>query len=64
MTTPLRDRLLYLEARVAILEDKVDYFKSQARLVGKSLLGWAELLVFYAAIRVFLHYAPPLKGRK
>lgn len=61
--TPLRDRLLFLEARVAMLEDRLDYLRSQGRLLVKSVLGWIELFAFYAAIRVFLHYAPPLKPK-
>lgn len=64
MNTPLHDRLLFLEARLAMIEDKMDYLRSQVRLVIKSLVGWAELGIFYLAIKVFLYYAPDLKGKK
>lgn len=60
-STPLRDRLLFLEARVAMLEDRLGYYQAQARLVVKSLIGWAELLAFYAAVRLFLRYAPDIE---
>ena len=64
MAPILKDRLLFLEARVAMIEDRLDYYRSQVRLIFKSLLGWAELVAFWVAIRVFLHYAPDLKPKE
>lgn len=64
MPTPLADRFLFLEARLALVEDKISILRSQLRLVLKSLIGWAELGLFYLSVKLFLRYAPPLKGKK
>lgn len=62
MPPVLHDRLLFLEARLAMAEDRLDFLRSQMRLILKSVIGWAELGLFYLAIKVFLRYAPKLKG--
>lgn len=66
MMTPaaLRDRLLFVEARLALAEDKLEIFKSQMRLALRALIGWGELVLFYLAVRLFIWYAPKLKGQK
>ena len=64
MPTSLHERILYLEARLAMAEDKIGVLRSQLRLVLKSLIGWAELGLFYLSVKLFLRYAPPLKGKK
>ena len=35
----LRDRLLFVEARLALAEDKLEIFKSQMRLALRALIG-------------------------
>ena len=64
MSTTLHERMLFLEARLAMAEDKIGILRSQLRLVLKSLIGWAELGIFYLSVKLFLRYAPPLKGKK
>jgi len=64
LSTTLHERMLFLEARLAMAEDKIGILRSQLRLVLKSLIGWAELGIFYLSVKLFLRYAPPLKGKK
>ena len=63
MPPVLHDRLLFLEARIAMLEDQVQILRSRAKLVVKSLVGWMELGLFYLVIRLIARYAPEKKGR-
>lgn len=62
MPSALHDRLLFLEARLAMVEDRLDYLRSQVRLVVRSLVGWAEFGIFYLTIRLIVHFYPEKKG--
>jgi hypothetical protein len=49
--TPLRDRLLFLEARMALIEDRWSVARQALRDWAKSLLIVAELVAFALLLR-------------
>lgn len=51
MPTTLHDRLLYAEARIAMLEDRLGDLRAKLRDMGRGLMVAAELGLLYAVIR-------------
>lgn len=60
--TPLRDRLLFLEARLAMVEDRLDDLRARLRHSLKTTLIAAELLAMVFMVRLLdRHFSK--KGR-
>ncbi len=51
MPTSLHDRLLYAEARIAMVEDKIADLRARLRDLGRGLIAAGELVLMYAVIR-------------
>jgi hypothetical protein len=49
--TPLRDRLLFLEARLAMAEDKIDDLRARIRHALRTFWLAVELFTFMVVVR-------------
>ena len=50
--TTLHDRLLRSEARIAMLEDRVAYYRAQLRDWGHVLVVAGELVILWAVVTI------------
>lgn len=57
--TALRDRLLQLEARTAMLEDRAQVIRSRARGYLTTARYALELLAFYVVLWAISKFLPP-----
>lgn len=51
-TSVLHDRLLRLEARTAMLEDRVAYYRAQLRDWGRILVAAGEIVLLWAVVTI------------
>lgn len=60
--TNLRDQLLFLEARLAMAEDRLSILRSQLRNFARAALSTLELAALYFAVVLLgKHYGPKEK---
>ncbi len=64
MPTSLHERLLFIEARIALAEDRLDVMKRHTRFLMRCVLGWIQWALVVGAIKLFAHFAPELKEKR